>query len=164
MRACMPQKSIVDTLPFLAPLSKRVKWFRKQSDDWFEETDEEGKRLYSGGAPGERWETLVQDLDINREKYGLSSHDAVWTTLSLFMAAQETTSTALRVFTLAMLNNPAVMKAAQRQLDSICGDRPPTFADKDKLPYIEAIIKETLRWKPGVPLSRLNRVSEVRPC
>jgi hypothetical protein len=48
---------------------------------------------------------------------------------------------------------PNVMRKAQAELDAIVGrDRLPTFQDKDSLPYIRAIIKETLRWRPVGPL------------
>ncbi|KAF4636914.1 hypothetical protein G7Y89_g1167 [Cudoniella acicularis] len=45
---------------------------------------------------------------------------------------------------------------AQAQLDEVVGpDRLPTFADKEHIPYIYAILQEVLRWRPvaagGVP-------------
>jgi len=48
---------------------------------------------------------------------------------------------------------PDVMRKAQVELDAVVGrDRLPTFEDKDNLPYIRAILKETLRWRPVGPL------------
>ncbi|KZO99740.1 cytochrome P450 [Calocera viscosa TUFC12733] len=162
MAASLPQNSVVDTLPFLKPLIENVKWLRKQADDWYNEVCEEGNRLYDAAIPADHWDatTTVHDLNINLEKYGMTKHDAMWMTLALFMAGQETSHTVLRIFALAMLNNPAVMRAAQEQLDAVCGRRPPTFADRERLPYIDAIIKEMLRWRPPVPLSLLRMASE----
>jgi hypothetical protein len=46
-----------------------------------------------------------------------------------------------------MLHFPDVMKKAQTELSSIVGyDRMPEFDDKKNLPYLVAIINETLRW------------------
>ncbi|KAG2134906.1 cytochrome P450 [Suillus bovinus] len=46
-----------------------------------------------------------------------------------------------------------VQKRAQAEIDSVVGrERLPTFEDKASLPYIEAIVRETLRWEPVVPL------------
>lgn len=54
---------------------------------------------------------------------------------------------------LAILNNPAVQKKAHRELDEVIGrDRPPTLADMARMPYIKALIRETLRWHPADPL------------
>lgn len=53
-----------------------------------------------------------------------------------------------------MCLNPSVQQKAQEELDREIGrDRLPGFADRDKLPYTEAIWKETLRWNTVAPLS-----------
>ncbi|KZT58457.1 cytochrome P450, partial [Calocera cornea HHB12733] len=96
------------------------------------------------------------------EKYGLAKKEAVWMALSLFMAGQETTHTSLRAFTLALLHHPHVVQEAQKQLDAVCGERPPTFQDRERLPYVDAVIRETLRWRPPLPLGIAHRASEVR--
>lgn len=52
-----------------------------------------------------------------------------------------------------MLYNPGVMQKAQEELDRVIGsDRQPEFEDLHLLPYNEAIMKETLRWRPILPL------------
>ena len=48
---------------------------------------------------------------------------------------------------------PEVQKKAQAQLDAVVGpDRLPEFADRARLPYIDAIVKEILRWHPVGPM------------
>jgi cytochrome P450 len=52
-----------------------------------------------------------------------------------------------------MLQNPAIQSAAQQQLDQVLnGERLPDFDDEKRLPYIHAIVKEILRWRPILPL------------
>jgi len=59
-----------------------------------------------------------------------------------------------------MLLYPEVAKKAQAELDSVVGtDRIPTFEDRDNLPYINAIVKETIRWHPVAPMG-LPHVNE----
>lgn len=42
-----------------------------------------------------------------------------------------------------MALNPAVQAKAQREIDAVVGgDRLPTFADREDLPYIDALVKE----------------------
>ncbi|KAI6155467.1 cytochrome P450 [Pisolithus tinctorius] len=42
---------------------------------------------------------------------------------------------------------------AQEEIDRVVGDaRLPEFKDREHLPYVEALLIETLRWKPIVPL------------
>jgi len=48
---------------------------------------------------------------------------------------------------------PEVARKAQAELDMVIGaDRLPTFADRPHLPYIEALVKEVLRWNVVTPL------------
>ena len=51
-------------------------------------------------------------------------------------------------FFLALVLFPEVRKRAQAELDVVLGrDRLPTFDDRSRLPYIEAICRELLRWQ-----------------
>jgi cytochrome P450 len=62
----------------------------------------------------------------------------------------------LMVFLLAMVLHPDVQKRAQAEIDSVVGrDRLPTFEDRASLPYIDALLRETFRWQPVVPLGIL---------
>ena len=48
-----------------------------------------------------------------------------------------------------MIAFPEVQRRAQAEIDTVIGrDRLPTFADSARLPYIRAIIKEIIRWRP----------------
>ncbi|EIW84496.1 cytochrome P450 [Coniophora puteana RWD-64-598 SS2] len=69
-------------------------------------------------------------------------------------AGAETTSSVLMVFLLAMVLNPDIQKRAQEEIDQVVGDdRLPDYSDRPSLPYFEAVFRETLRWRPVVPLS-----------
>lgn len=52
---------------------------------------------------------------------------------------------------------PDVQRKAHDELDHVVGrDRLPTFADRDSLPYIEAIIREVYRVIPVGPLGECH--------
>jgi len=68
-------------------------------------------------------------------------------------AGAETTSGVMAWWMLAMVTYPDIQKRAQEELDSVVGQtRIPTFADLPHLPYIRAMVKEALRWRPVDPL------------
>jgi cytochrome P450 len=49
---------------------------------------------------------------------------------------------------------PEVQQKAQQELDTVVGsDRLPTFRDREKLVYINALVQEVLRWHPVVPMN-----------
>jgi cytochrome P450 len=61
-------------------------------------------------------------------------------------------------FALAMVLYPDVQRRAQAEIDSVVGgDRLPTFEDRASLPYVESVLRETLRWHPVGPLGNLPR-------
>src|SRR6266436_5030036 len=52
-----------------------------------------------------------------------------------------------------MIAHPETQKRAQDELDAVVGrGRTPTFGDAPNLPYIQALAKESLRWRPAAPL------------
>lgn len=60
---------------------------------------------------------------------------------------------AAQSFILAMAMNPDVQLKAQQQLDEVVGsNRLPLLSDRPSLPYIDALVKESLRWQPVLPL------------
>ncbi len=51
-----------------------------------------------------------------------------------------------------MLCFPEAQKKAQEELDRVLNGRLPYFRDEKDLPYVAALVKEVLRWKPVTPL------------
>jgi cytochrome P450 len=68
-------------------------------------------------------------------------------------------------FFLAMTVFPEVQKTASEEIDRfIGGDRLPVATDRDKLPYIEAIMKETHRWHSVLPMCLPHCSTEEDTC
>ncbi|KAJ7239513.1 cytochrome P450 [Mycena rebaudengoi] len=80
---------------------------------------------------------------------------------TLFVAGEATTGGTVTVFILAMVLYPECQKKAQAEIDSVIGSsRLPTFEDRENLPYVECICRETLRWNPAVPLGVPHRSTQ----
>jgi len=72
---------------------------------------------------------------------------------SMFQAGVDTTVSTMSSLFVALILFPEVQKRAQAQIDSVISrERLPTFGDRSRLPYIEAICKELLRWQLVLPL------------
>ena len=99
---------------------------------------------------------LVQQLKPEHETGNLTDQDEnaiIWTAASLYGAAADTLVISLTAFTMAMIVFPNVQREAQEELDRVVGqNRLPNFEDRENLPYINAIVKETLRWWPVTPM------------
>lgn len=50
---------------------------------------------------------------------------------------------------------PDIQRRGQAEIDNAIGDkRLPCLTDRHELPYVNAIVKEVLRWNPAVPLGK----------
>ena len=79
----------------------------------------------------------------------------------LFTAGTETTASTLEWAMAELLHNPKALLESQRELKQIIGEgNLVEESDVARLPYLQAIVKETLRLHPSVPLL-LPRKAEV---
>ena len=61
-----------------------------------------------------------------------------------------------------MALHPDAQRKAQAEIDEVVGtDRLPLVSDRGSLPYVEALVKEVIRWHPMVPMSTRPRVSSA---
>jgi len=70
----------------------------------------------------------------------------------IFMAGHETTANTLAWTWFLLSQSPRVAGKLQAEIDTVLGDRTPTFKDIASLPYAKAVIEETLRLYPPVPI------------
>lgn len=63
------------------------------------------------------------------------------------------TVSSLGSFFFAMATHPEIQKRAQHEIDTVIGThRLPEFADRPSLPFVEALYREVMRFKPVLPL------------
>ncbi|RPD76141.1 cytochrome P450 [Lentinus tigrinus ALCF2SS1-7] len=104
--------------------------------------------------------SVVRDLLASLEYAGVSGSelkDEEETIKNVGAVALEggadTTFSILQAVFVAMSLYPEVLKKAQTELDSVVGPtRLPDFSDEPRLVYVNAIIKEALRWHNVIPL------------
>ncbi|PIA38447.1 hypothetical protein AQUCO_02800274v1 [Aquilegia coerulea] len=73
--------------------------------------------------------------------------------LELFMASTDTTTSTIEWAITELLRHPNIMKNVQMELDQVVGpNKNVKENDIGELPYLQAVVKETLRLHPPVPL------------
>jgi len=84
----------------------------------------------------------------------------------LFTGGTETTTTTTEWAMAELLRNPTIMAKAKKELaEAIGAERSIREQDVAKLPYLEAIIKETMRLHPTAPFLLPHRaVTDVQVC
>ncbi|VDB97878.1 unnamed protein product [Peniophora sp. CBMAI 1063] len=154
----------VEMMPWMRHIPSRFAAWRRTAEEWNRTASNEFLRLFgrvrdnilNGQGKTSFCSTLLDEAD----RYGLNDQEKAWLAATLYAAGADTTATAMSWWTLAMLAYPDVQVRAQQELDAVVGrSRVPTFADMPHLPYICAIVKEILRWRPAVPLGLAHRSS-----
>ncbi|KIW98747.1 uncharacterized protein Z519_00410 [Cladophialophora bantiana CBS 173.52] len=95
------------------------------------------------------------------EKSGLTNHNVMLLAGVTLKGGSDTTASTLASFVQAMLAFPEVQKKAQAEIDAVVGEtRIPVWSDYDSMPYVAAVVKETMRWRPTAPLGFPHALSE----
>ncbi|KAK2757315.1 hypothetical protein FQN54_004829 [Arachnomyces sp. PD_36] len=153
--------AVIDWFPQLAKLPKFLQPGRKYWDEigeWHYNVYRSWwlpirKKIDEGTAPP----SFVRDVLLNPDtRFTGNEEEAMYVAMQPVEAGSDTTRQSLNVFVMAMLCYPATFKKAREEVDRVCGggvDRLPVLADMDQMPYICAMIKEVLRWRPLFPLS-----------
>ncbi len=94
------------------------------------------------------------DEETNEQMTNEQLFDEIMTT---FSAGFETTSTALAWLFYVLDKNPEIKARLLEEVDSVLGDRPPTFEDMRQLPYCRMTFQEALRYYP--PIGMLPRTA-----
>ncbi|KAH9623137.1 hypothetical protein KSS87_006467 [Heliosperma pusillum] len=115
--------------------------------------------------------------DLGSHDYRSSSEefkDIVWHLLEegsklndLFLAGSDTTFNTLEWAMTELLHNPEKMTRAQNEIDQVLGSNNGLIQESDisNLPYIQAVIKETLRLHPPAPILVPHRAqTDVELC
>ncbi|KAJ7822103.1 cytochrome P450 [Mycena olivaceomarginata] len=150
----IPGKYLVESVPallylpnFLTPWRSEALKQRERDQEYLTRLVNEVKaKMESGRAPHSFCRQLLEE----RDKNGMDEMEIAYACATPFGAGVETSAGSLSSFMLACAAfGPSFIPKAQKELDAVVGpDRMPTFEDFEELPFIRAIVNETLRWRP----------------
>lgn len=162
-------RSFVDFFPQLDRLPRKLQFWRsswenmgrfhrKVFEDWWNPVQAAVK---SGTARA----CFVRDTLLHPEtRYRGDEEEAMYLATSIIAAGGDNTRMTLNTFIMAMISHPHILERARAEIDSICADgqslRLPGMNDVDRLPYVCAMVKEVLRWRPTVPLVPPHQLTE----
>ncbi|QRW12783.1 cytochrome P450 family protein [Ceratobasidium sp. AG-Ba] len=96
---------------------------------------------------------FMEQIIARKDEFGLNRELIGYLGGVLLEGASDTTSSTLQSLVLALTAFPDVQKKAQAEIDSVIGrDHAPTPDDFARLPYVQAVVKESLRC-PVAPLA-----------
>jgi cytochrome P450 len=118
------------------------------------------KRRAGAGTGDDLLGMLLAARDEQGDERPLSDDEIRDQLMTIFLAGHETTATALAWAAWALAADPELATRAAAEVDGVLGARAPTMADLPRLPFMAALVKETLRRYPPVPSVLMRRAIE----
>lgn len=134
--------------------------FLKQAEVWRAEREAMIEEPYKFVKGQQRSGTAVPSLSLSmiqgEDGNGVSAQEEdiiKWVAGALYAGGADTSVSSNLSFFLAMTLYPEVQRKAQDEIDALTrGERLPVYSDRERLPYVEALVKEIHRWHPVAPL------------
>lgn len=163
--AAAPGTYLVELFPWMLYIPERFARWKSEGNRHFRQFNTLFESLFNRVrrdlSAGSERPSISASLYKGADSSQLSNQEMAWLSGTLFTAGAETTSTTLSWWAFAMITHPGVQRRAHAELDSVVGrSRVPIFSDAPSLPYIQAIVKEVLRWRPALGLSLPHSTTE----
>ncbi|KAM3393585.1 hypothetical protein ACQJBY_014358 [Aegilops geniculata] len=154
------KSNVSDAFPFLAPIDhilgsrRRISIHLAKLFNFFDQEILQ-RRLVRTGTGSEKKNDV---LDVLLERHAMSklTRQEITTFLTdMFIAASDTSTVTVQWAMAQLLRHPEKMKKVRNELAACLGVGSSDFvkeSDLDNLPYLHAVVKETLRLHPAVPL------------
>ncbi|GAB4826908.1 hypothetical protein Ancab_033787 [Ancistrocladus abbreviatus] len=129
---------------------------------WLDEHIKRRKESQAANVDNDFMDVLLSNL-LEEEVVSGYDQDTIIkaTALILLLTGSESTSVTLTWAVSLLLNHPQVLKAAQEELDAHVGkEKWVEESDIKNLPYLQSIVKETLRLYPPSPLTGAREAME----
>ncbi|XP_004869657.1 cytochrome P450 2J2-like [Heterocephalus glaber] len=117
---------------------------------------ENHKRDWNPDDPRDFIDAYLKEMAQHPDKTTSSfdEENLILSTLDLFFAGTETTSTTLRWGLLYMALYPEIQEKVHAEIDTVVGQgRQPSLANRESMPYANAVIHEVLRMGNIIPLN-----------
>lgn len=156
----IPWLNYLDPQGYIGRMKRLSKMFDRFLEHVLDEHNERRRREGEEFVARDMVDLLLQLADDPNLEVPIKRDGVKAFTLDLIVAATDTSAVTLEWTISLLLKKPEVFAKATEELDRVVGrDHLVTEGDITSLPYIEAIVKETMRMNPVVPLlaPRLSR-------
>ncbi|KAK9519197.1 hypothetical protein VZT92_021940 [Zoarces viviparus] len=123
--------------------------------DYIQIKIEEHRESFDPSSPRDYIDCFLAEIAENKDKdAGYDFKNLSFCTVDLFSAGTETTTTTLHWGLLYMIYYPHIQERVQAEIDTVVGSsKKPSVADRETMPYTDAVIHEIQRMANILPLN-----------
>lgn len=168
--AALPGRFLIDVIPSLkyvppwfpgAEFQRKALGWKKMVDEMIDKPFAASKNVMANGI--ERPSFIASRLMSPDDAKGEAAQevDIKQVAATIYATGTDTTRATLVMFLRGIIMNPDALRKAQQEIDAVVGPgQLPAFEDEEQLPYVTAVVKETLRWWPVSPMGVPHAVTE----
>ncbi|KAJ7524078.1 hypothetical protein O6H91_18G076700 [Diphasiastrum complanatum] len=153
--------NIGDLIPFLARFDlqgfeARYKKLMDKVGRLFQIIIDEHKKTLEqiGEMMSEESKDVLDVLLFQKGENKLTTNQIMGVMTDMLLGGLDTTARAIEWAMAELIASPHTLRKAQQEIDNVVGtERLMEESDIDKLPYLQAVVKETLRLHPPVPIT-----------
>uniref|UniRef100_A0A7N0V7C3 Cytochrome P450 n=1 Tax=Kalanchoe fedtschenkoi TaxID=63787 RepID=A0A7N0V7C3_KALFE len=148
-----PWLRMIDPQRIRARMAAHFEKILRFTDSMIDERMRQKKLDQEQGSVSENRDVLDTLVDILLHEHSLTKKEANHLMLELFVAGTDTTSSTVEWAMSEALRSPRILSRAKAELVQVTG-KGGRVEEKDipRLPYLQAIVKETMRMHPPAPL------------
>ncbi|KAG6555952.1 hypothetical protein Mapa_001892 [Marchantia paleacea] len=150
---------VIDFLPFVQPFSKHKPLCQGLLDrirKLFAPLIEEHRQLRAKGQPKGDY---VDSLIVLQKEMDLMDNDILGLIGEVLTGGTDTTANTLEWTMANLIKYPHIQDKVYQEIKSVCGTSPVGEQDVEKMPYVQAVIKEALRKHPALPFGITHGLS-----
>jgi hypothetical protein len=166
-----PDGSIENMLPFLTKIpnwvplalqpwkAREISRYNTERDFWLEQLEKVRHNQKENISPTSWMGKFLFTNDGGA--HGISKEEEAGYAIGMLaMIGSVLLSSPLQNLLLAFCFYPEWQKKAQDEIDTQCGSQAPCLKDLEILPIVRALIRESFRWRPPVPLGVPHRLEQ----
>ncbi|KAG8691582.1 hypothetical protein FRC11_000623 [Ceratobasidium sp. 423] len=150
---------LLNYLPeFVSPWKAKCKQLGQKMDKLYSDLADIGVQR---GMQGLNTDNLAYKLRLGEEGTGLTRHQQAFICGIALEGGTDIVAAVILTCLLALVSHPAAQERAHEELDTMYNEETlPRWYDEQAMPFVRAIIKETIRWRPPLPLTVPHRLDK----
>ncbi|KAF5345038.1 hypothetical protein D9758_010421 [Tetrapyrgos nigripes] len=111
--------------------------------------------------PTDKKDMLNAMLNHKRSGMSLSDESVIDNLLTFLIAGHETTSGTMSFAIYYLLKHPQLLKKLRDEVDEVVGDQPAEVIDLNRMPFLHAVLRESMRLQPTAAIRVVNPIEDT---